>query len=154
VGARLELARAFGADATVDASAVPDPADRAARVKELTDGWGADVVCEFVGHAEAVAEGIRMLAPGGRYLECGCINTGTSFVLDPAQLTLSNRSVHGVSYYEPWALDEALAFLDRSRDQVPWELLTSVRYPLSEIDRAFADADARRVPRASIDPWG
>jgi D-arabinose 1-dehydrogenase-like Zn-dependent alcohol dehydrogenase len=154
VGERLEIARAFGADAVVDVSAVPDPADRATRVKELTDGWGADVVCEFVGHAGAVAEGIRMLAPGGRYLECGCINTGTSFDLDPALLTLPNRTVHGVCYYEPWALGEALAFLDATRDRVAWELLTPVRYPLVEIDRAFADADSRSVPRASIDPWG
>jgi D-arabinose 1-dehydrogenase-like Zn-dependent alcohol dehydrogenase len=152
VGARLETALAFGADAVVDLSEVPDPADRVTRVKELTDGWGADVVCEFVGHAEAVAEGVRMLAAGGRYLECGCVHAGSSFDLDPAQLTLMNRTMHGVCYYEPWALGEAVRFLETERERLPWDRLTPARYPLAEIDRAFADADGRQVPRASISP--
>jgi len=56
-----------------------------------------------------------------------------------------------VIYYEPWALREALRFLDRSRDRYPWERLLAARYPLREIDRAFRDADGRRVPRAAIE---
>jgi D-arabinose 1-dehydrogenase-like Zn-dependent alcohol dehydrogenase len=152
VGDRLETARAFGADAVVDRSAVSDPAERLAQVRALTGGQGADVVCEFVGTADAVAEGIRMLSAGGRYLECGCVHTGTSFDLDPAHLTLLNRSVHGVCYYEPWALGDAVRFLSAGRDRLPWDRLTGTTYPLEEIDRAFDDADAHRVPRASISP--
>jgi threonine dehydrogenase-like Zn-dependent dehydrogenase len=151
VAERLDLARAFGASATVDFSECESSRDRVKAVRALTGG-GGDVVCEFVGHASAVAEGIQMLAPGGRYIESGCIHTGTSFDFDPAYLTLMNRSLHGVVYYEPWALREALAFLDRERDRFPWERLLAARYPLEEIDRAFADADARRVPRAAIQP--
>lgn len=153
VGERLRLARAFGADHALDLTEVPEPRDRIRAVRELTGGPGADVVCEFVGHASAVAEGIQMLAPGGRYVEAGCVATGTSFELDPAYLTLLNRSMVGLTYYEPWALGEALRFLDRNRDRFPWERLLAVRYPLAEIDRAFADADRRSVPRAAIDPW-
>jgi D-arabinose 1-dehydrogenase-like Zn-dependent alcohol dehydrogenase len=151
VAERLELARDFGADATVDLGAYEDAAGRVTRVRELTDG-GADVVCEFVGRADAVGEGIRMLAPGGRALACGSIHAGTSFELDPAQLTLVNRTVHGVCYYEPWALAGAVEFLSATAERVPWGRLTPVRYPLAEIDRAFADADARTVQRATIDP--
>jgi len=102
--------------------------------------------------AEAVGEGIRMLAPGGRALACGSIHAGTSFELDPAQLTLLNRTVHGLCYYEPWALGVAVEFLAATGEGVPWERLTAVRYPLAGIDRAFADADARTVQRASISP--
>jgi putative phosphonate catabolism associated alcohol dehydrogenase len=151
VPARLELARAFGAHDTVSAADLPDPADRVRAVRDATDG-GGDVVCEFVGRAEAVAEGIRMLAPGGRYLEVGCIHAGASFELDPAHLTLFNRTVVAVVYYEPRALRDALGFLDRTRDSLPWHLLSAAPYPLAEIDRAFGDADARRVPRAAIVP--
>jgi threonine dehydrogenase-like Zn-dependent dehydrogenase len=151
VAERLELAEAFGADATVDLAEHETSRERVKAVRALTGG-GGDVVCEFVGHASAVAEGIQMLAPGGRYLESGCIHTGTSFDFDPAYLTLMNRSLHGVVYYEPWALREALAFLDRERDRFPWDRLLAARYPLADIDRAFADADARTVPRAAVQP--
>jgi threonine dehydrogenase-like Zn-dependent dehydrogenase len=109
-------------------------------------------VGEFVGHAAAVAEGIRMLAPAGRYLEVGCIHAGTTFELDPAHLTLLNRSVISVVYYEPEALGEALAFLERTRDALPWDRLFARRYPLEAIGEAFADADGRRVPRAALIP--
>jgi putative phosphonate catabolism associated alcohol dehydrogenase len=147
---RLDLARAFGADDVLDLNEVPDSRDRVKAVRSITDG-GADLVCEFVGHASAVHEGIQMVAPGGRYLECGCIHTGTTFEFDPAYLTLLSRTVHGVIYYEPWALGEALRFLDRHRDSYPWEDLLAARYPLSQIDAAFQDADARRVPRAALE---
>jgi threonine dehydrogenase-like Zn-dependent dehydrogenase len=145
---RLELARAFGADETIDVSSLV-ARDRVRAVRRATDG-GADVVGEFVGDASAVEEGIGMVAPGGRYLEVGCIRTGTSFTFDPAYLTLLSRSIVSVIYYEPWALAEALAFLERHRDDLPWDALLAARYPLAEIDRAFEDASARRVPRASL----
>jgi threonine dehydrogenase-like Zn-dependent dehydrogenase len=152
IAERLDLAREFGADAVVDGSALPDPRDRVAAVKDATDGWGGDVVGEFVGHASAVAEGIRMVAPAGRYLEVGCIHAGTTFELDPAHLTLFNRSLVSVVYYEPEALGEALAFLERTRDALPWERLFARRYPLEAIGEAFDDADGRRVPRAALIP--
>ena len=134
-----------------DMNEISDPRDRARAVRDLTEG-GGDVVCEFVGHASALREGIQMVAPGGRYLECGCIHTGTSFEFDPAYLTLLSRTVHGVIYYEPWALREGVRFLDRHRDDYPWKQLLAARYPLERIDQAFADAGARRVPRAAIEP--
>lgn len=49
VADRLELARAFGADETVNISETPDMFARVQRVMELTGGRGADVVGEFVG---------------------------------------------------------------------------------------------------------
>ena len=61
---RCELALELGADEVVDASAV----DPIARVKELTDGQGADVVVEAVGGragAAAFAQAQDMLKRGG-----------------------------------------------------------------------------------------
>jgi threonine dehydrogenase-like Zn-dependent dehydrogenase len=147
---RLDLGRAFGADIAIDLSELPTVKDRVRAVKDATGGWGGDVVAEFVGHASAVADGIQMVSPGGRYLEVGCVHTGTSFDFDPAYLTLLNRSIVSVVYYEPWALEEALRFLDRTRGRLPWERLHAARYPLADIDRAFADADRRAVPRAAL----
>src|SRR5262249_18340438 len=49
IAERLELARRFGADHTLSLQELPRPEDRVAAVRELTRGWGADVVCDFVG---------------------------------------------------------------------------------------------------------
>jgi threonine dehydrogenase-like Zn-dependent dehydrogenase len=149
VAERLELARDFGADVTLNIAEFPDARSRVRAVKDATHG-GGDLVCEFVGKAEAVAEGLGMVAPGGRYLECGCVHTGTSFQFDPAYLTLFSRSVHAVMCYEPWCLKEALQFLERSRHEHPWDRLTASAYSLDRIDQAFEDANERKVPRAAI----
>jgi threonine dehydrogenase-like Zn-dependent dehydrogenase len=149
VAERLDLAAAFGADVTLDLNDLPDARSRVRAVRKETEG-GADLVCEFVGRPDAVAEGIGMVRPGGRYLECGCVHAGASFDFDPSQLTLFSRTIIGLICYEPWALREALAFLDRTAG--PWDRLTPTAYPLSEVDQAFADAAARRVPRAAVAP--
>jgi len=152
VASLLELAKEFGADDVIDLTKAKSDGERISRVLDLTKGRGADVVCEFVGNASVMKEGVQMLAPGGRYLEVGCINTGTSFELDPAYLTLMNRSIVAVGYYEPWALRTAVEFLARAADDRPWDRLVAERYPLARINEAFEDAAGRRVPRAAIEP--
>ena len=64
--ARLELARELGAE-TVDAGRE----DVAARVQELTDGSGADVVFELVGTAESGAQALASLGKGGAVVYIG-----------------------------------------------------------------------------------
>ena len=62
--AKLDRARELGADA-----AVPT-ADAAARVKEITEGRGVDVVVEHVGEA-TWATSLALAAPSGRVVVCG-----------------------------------------------------------------------------------
>lgn len=64
---RLELAREFGATHTLIADEA-SPEDRAAFVRDITAGRGADVVIECTGRPDAFAEGLRMVAPLGRYV--------------------------------------------------------------------------------------
>ena len=68
---RLELARAFGADHTLSAVELPTADRRVEAVKELTGGFGADVVADLVGYPEVIPEGPahaarRRLLPRGR----------------------------------------------------------------------------------------
>jgi len=86
VAARLKLAKEFGADETIDLNELKTPKDREARVMELTKKRGADVVCELVGLAAVVPEGIEMLRAGGTYLEIGNISNGQTVPLDPSAL--------------------------------------------------------------------
>lgn len=155
---RLALARRFGADEVIDASAIGDPRRRVAEVMRLTDAWGADVVVEVAGVPEVVPEGIRMLARYGRYLEIGNIAPRRTYKADPSLLVGANRRIIGCSFYRPETLRVALDFLVRTAGRYPYGEILSHTFPLEKIDDAFAAADALRaetaVVRAAIRPWG
>jgi alcohol dehydrogenase len=65
--ARLEKARAFGADVTINNGAV----DPVGAVMELTDGLGADVAIEAVGVPETFELCAELIRPGGRVANVG-----------------------------------------------------------------------------------
>lgn len=147
---RLELATAFGADEVIDISEVTDAKDRAKIVRGLTDGQGADVVVEVVGHPSAIDEGLKMLGQFGRYLEIGNINLGKTFEFDPSRFVFANKTMVGVSLYDPIVLSRALTFLEQYQNKLPLDRLTSASYPLAHINAAFAAAEGKRDVRASI----
>lgn len=136
----------------IDLAEVPEAKDRAKRVRALTDGHGADVVVEVVGHPSAVDEGLKMLGQFGRYLEIGNINFGKTVELDPSRLVFSNKTIVGVSLYEPIVLSRALKFLEQYHDKLPLDRLGAATYRLDDINAAFAAAEGKRDVRASIVP--
>jgi len=91
---RLELAKGFGASEVVDITEVTSPAERAKLVREMTPrGWGADVVFECAGVADAVPEGIEMLRPAGRFIELGSFTNTGDTTINPYRHLLS-KSIH------------------------------------------------------------
>jgi threonine dehydrogenase-like Zn-dependent dehydrogenase len=65
---KLELARTFGADQTIDV----ENEDARSRVRELTNGRGADVVIDVSSYAtEPIVQAIDFVAPGGRVVLAG-----------------------------------------------------------------------------------
>ena len=157
---RLELAKQFGADETIDLTELPDPAARIQRVMELTGGRGADVVGEFVGLPAVVPEGLQMVRSGGTYLEIGNISFGNSVPLDPSALVWGAKRIVGVIMYDPWVIPEALDYLVRTRNKYPHEEVVSHdKYALTDIDKAFEEAEwqkdgggVTKVRRAVIVP--
>lgn len=91
VAARLELARAFGADHTVNPTELPDRKARVKLVRDWAGGRGADVACDVVGFPPVVPEGIEMLRHGGTYLEIGCISRGRTVAFDPSTLVWGSK---------------------------------------------------------------
>jgi len=150
VAARLELARAFGANETIDLSSLTVPEDRIRRVRELTDGWGADVVAEVSGSSQAWPEGIEMTGRGGTYLTMGAILPDQACSVIPANLIRPGKRINGVAHFEPETMRRAVGFLASTLDKYPYHLLTADRYPLEAINSAFQDADSRRVARATV----
>ena len=138
---RLALARAFGADHTLNVREVADKKERVALVRQWTGGTGADVACDFVGFPQVIPEGIEMLRSGGTYLEIGTISRGAKVELEPSLLVWGSKSIVGVIQYDPWVIPRALDFLVRNRARWPFDKLISHKYPLEKIDQAFAESE-------------
>jgi threonine dehydrogenase-like Zn-dependent dehydrogenase len=141
VPGRLELARAFGADHTVDLNEYPTAEARIARVRELTGGYGADVVADFVGNAAVLAEGVAMTRNGGAYLEVGNISPEDQAAFRPQSLVSGRKRIVGVMHYNPDTIGVALDFLVRARGRYPFDRLISHRFPLDRIDEAFTTCE-------------
>jgi D-arabinose 1-dehydrogenase-like Zn-dependent alcohol dehydrogenase len=152
VDERLALARDFGADDIVDLREYPTAAARVARVKKLTDDWGADCVLELVGNPGVVDEGLRMVAPEGTYLEVGNINVGWETRFDPSWILFGNRRIIGVSHYEAEHLQGALDLMIRTRTRYPYHRILSHRFPLAEINEAFRQQEDGHITRGAIVP--
>jgi threonine dehydrogenase-like Zn-dependent dehydrogenase len=154
---RLELARAFGADHTINLKDVADRRERVNLVRKWTGGVGADVACDFVGFPQVIPEGIEMLRSGGTYLEIGTISRGAKIELEPSLLVWGSKKIVGVIQYDPGVIPKALDFLVRNQTRWPFDRLISHKYPLEHINQAFADSewhakDTTRITRAALVP--
>ncbi len=149
---RLKLAKEFGADELIDLREITTPMERMLRVRELTGGWGANVVAELVGSPQVVSEGLDMLGNGGRYLEIGNVSPLMTCDYNPASLVMSNKNIFGVMFYTATAMKKALDFLSRAKDRYPFEKLLSHSYPLEQINEALAAQDKGAICRSAIVP--
>jgi L-iditol 2-dehydrogenase len=157
LASRLELARAFGADHTIDLKEVTDRRERVNLVRKWTGGVGAAVACDFVGFPQVIAEGIEMLRSGGTYLEIGTISRGAKVELEPSLLVWGSKTIVGVIQYDPGTIARALDFLVRNRARWPFDRLISHTYPLEKINQAFADSEwhakeTTSITRAALTP--
>ncbi len=137
---RLRLAEEFGADATINIEAFDTQESRVQRVRELSNGRGADVVMELVGRAELLAEGIDMLSNGGTFVEIGDIVRGREVSIDPSKL-LAGKNILGSLMYRPSLLPTLLDYLVRNRYKVPFHTIISHKFPLAEVNAAFEKAE-------------
>jgi threonine dehydrogenase-like Zn-dependent dehydrogenase len=131
--ARLELAKACGADVVIDIADVPDAADRIKLVKSETPyGMGADIVVGATGIPGTVTEGIDYLRPGGQLCEIGnAINDG-EIPFSPSKHLVQKRAIlagiggTSVKHY-------ALALRALERGGFPYAEMVSHKVPLDRV---------------------
>jgi threonine dehydrogenase-like Zn-dependent dehydrogenase len=137
---RLDLARRCGATDVIDMNEFTTPEARVQRVKELTDGRGADIVVEVVGLAAATVEGLDMVRINGKYVDIGNIVPQT--VTLPATKIISQQIRWlGLMHYNPWIIPAALDLLVRTKDKYPLSRVVSHSFPLAEVNKAFEFAE-------------
>ena len=138
--ARLDLAMRCGATSTIDLTEYDSPEARVDRVKELTDGVGADSAMEVVGVASATIEGIDMVRTGGTYVDIGNI-IPDEISLPAGKIISKQLRWVGLQHYNPWVIEACLRLLVRTRDKYPLLDLVSHTFPLAQIDEAFQTAE-------------
>lgn len=150
--ARLELARALGADIVISIDAA-GAAERHEAVRDLTDGRGVDVVIEATGNPQAVAEGFGLLRDGGTYVIAGHYSDTGSVPVNPhADINRKHADVRGQWGTAFRHMVRALHLLARHRERLPFARVIGARYGLEGAERALADVEALRVTKAIIVP--
>jgi len=139
---RLEIAKAMGAHATLDARSE----DVVARVRELTRGNGADLVCEMSGHPVGHAQAFAAARVGGRVNMLGTPSTTTEvdFARDVIFKGLTLYGVTGRRMYHTWI---AMKRFLRTGQLDPRPVVTH-RFPMERIEEAIGvikDGQAGKV---------
>ncbi|HXP92384.1 MAG TPA: zinc-binding dehydrogenase [Candidatus Binatia bacterium] len=141
--ARLDVARAWGADDTLDLDRMKSVEDRVRWVRERTGGRGADFVMNCASSA-AFIEALQMCRPGGRVVNIG-VSGGPPLSL-PAELLFRGISIKTIVMAEARHFYEAIDFLATRQDEFPFEKLLSNTFPLAGTTQALRGmADFREI---------
>ncbi|QZY51656.1 zinc-binding dehydrogenase [Leucobacter tenebrionis] len=155
--ARLELAKRFGATHTVDigapgADGKPGGSEATiARVMEITDGQGADLVLDFAGAPSIGPEAVAMAAQRATVAIVGSTGpAGDPFPLSTVmgkELTVVGSLNGDVSDYY-----RSIEFFRTFADRFPWDELFSAPCGLSEASDRIANMHRLGEVKAVIDP--
>ncbi len=131
VDERLEFAEKLGADETINAGT-----EKAAeKVKQLTNGYGADVVIEAIGSPATWEQALKMVCKGGTVLEFGGCPPGTEIKVSTELLHYGEVTVMGAFHATPLHFKKALNLIASGTLNV--KPLITKRMPLEKIHEAF-----------------
>lgn len=129
---RLQIAKAMGADYTIDIDEVDDPV---AEVLNLTDGRGVDYAIEAVGTTKTYEQAFAMLRKGGTLSSFGITGEQDIMQIRPFEFVLGEKKITGscAGIGDDWP--DAITLLANGRiDPKP---LFSMRVPLEDLEWAL-----------------
>jgi len=144
---RLQVGKKLGAIKTFNYKQVEDVP---ALVKDLTDGWGADVVIEATGVPAVWEMAIACARPGATVNLFGGCPRDTTISVNTDQLHYSELTLKGVFHNTPQYVGAALNLL--ASRAIPFELLLSGEQPLSNLGQVFEEMRDRKVIKVAIVP--
>ncbi len=126
---KLELAQLCGADFTVNIA----EQDALAVIRDLTDGYGADVYLEGTGHPSAVLQGLNLLRKLGRYVEYGVfgsdVSVDWSIISDDKELDVLG------AHLGPYCWPAAIKMIESG--VLPMDRICSHQLPLAEFQKGL-----------------
>jgi L-iditol 2-dehydrogenase len=142
---RLEIGEKLGAAKTFNYHQVTDIANT---VKELTAGWGADVVIEATGVPSVWETAIACGRPGATINLFGGCPRDTTITVNTEQLHYSELTLKGVFHNTPEYVKAALSLI--ASGTIPFDLLISEQRPLQDLEQVFMDMKARKVIKVAM----
>jgi L-iditol 2-dehydrogenase len=134
--ARLEMARRFGADYTLNLRETT-AAQRIDAVRGWTHGRGADVVVDCSGVAHAVPEGLDMTRAGGMFLEVGAfVDMGPVGINPNLHFCIKNIRLLGIGGEAATAYQPTMKVLAKAQRHYPLGEIVTHRFPLEEAEQA------------------
>ena len=131
---KLDLALQCGADLAIDIGAE----DAVERVRQVTDGYGADVYLEATGHPSAVAQGLALLRKLGTYVEYSVFGSDVtvdwSIISDDKELDV--RGAH----LGPHCWPAAIRMIESGR--LPMDEICSHQLPLADFQQGLELVDS------------
>jgi L-iditol 2-dehydrogenase len=128
---RLGFAKRLGTDETVNSG----KEDTIQKVKQLTNGYGADVVIEAIGLPATWEQALKLVRKGGAVLEFGGCPPGTEIKLNAEMLHYGETKVMGAFHATPLHFKKALNLIaSRVIDVRP---LITRKMQLDQIKEAF-----------------
>jgi L-iditol 2-dehydrogenase len=128
-------------------------ADRAAQVRELTQGHGADVVIEAAGDPRAVPDALDCVRDGGRVVIAGQYTDHGDVAINPhRQINRKHVEIRGCWGSDYSHFHRALQVLASQGSALPWTGAISQSYSLERANEALAAVEAREVVKALIEP--
>ena len=144
---RLKIAERLGADVRVNVS----EEDITSRVREETEGIGADVVIEAVGLPATWQKALELVAKGGTVLEFGGCPSGTKIEVDTELLHYGEVTLMGTFHATPEEFSKAFDLI--SSGKVDVKPIISMEKPLEEIKEVFESIlQSKKVLKVSIIP--
>jgi L-iditol 2-dehydrogenase len=136
---RLEYAKRFGADYTINVTGLSS-VEIAARVRDLTEGRGADLALECTGFAEAIPTGIELVRRGGMYIVAGVFADVGSVTLNPHHLAARQVRLIGMCNHPSTGYVASLKLLEKFQDAFPLRDFITHRFQVADTDAAMAQA--------------
>ncbi|MFN3251958.1 zinc-dependent alcohol dehydrogenase [Roseibium album] len=127
---RVRLALEAGAD-----YGVTDPAELEATVMRATEGRGADIVIESVGHPSLYQTAMQLIRKGGHIAAFGLTGAGETLPVDILQTILEENSIKGSVAGMGQDMHDSLTLLTHGR--IRTEAFTGATFPLADIQSAF-----------------
>lgn len=149
---RLGHAAAFGASEVLDASEL-EPDELIARVREQTDGRGADIVLDCSGVPATFVGSLRMARIGGTVVEAGAfVDMGPVEINPNADICTKNIAVLGIGGETAESYKPAMELMAQNLDRLPLERFVSHRLPLEDARRALELAQRDEAMKVVLSP--
>jgi len=145
---RLDEARKIGVDTTINSA----EESLSSRIRELSDGRGADVVVEAVGRQETWESAPALARKGGTVLLFGGCPSGTSTRFEAEKIHYGELHIQGSFHHTPSSVERAFRLITSGRVLI--KPLISHEMPLENAREALELMGSGKALKVALRPPG